>query len=168
VGTEIERKFLVKDTNFLMTYPHRAYNVAQYYIDDMNMRIRFVDHSEGSLKTYLTIKSNKSSLKREEIEFEIPFKSADDIIELKKREVWLINKTRHLVIYDTGIWEIDFFQRENEGLILAEIELNSEDQEIELPKWLGKEVTGIDRYYNANLAKFPYCDWDEDEKNGNK
>ena len=153
---EIERKFLVKTTDF----KEQAYaqnRIAQGYlssIPERTVRVRI----KGE-KGFLTIKgaSNESGLSRFEWEKEIPAEEAVALLKLCEKGV--IDKTRFEVKMGNHIFEIDEFYGENEGLIMAEIELKSETEPFEKPSWLGKEVTQDKRYYNSYLSKNPYKNW---------
>lgn len=155
MATEIERKFLVKgDFNQQVVSSQR---IVQGYIcshPDRTVRIRICGK-----KGYLTIKgsSDEKGLSRYEFEQEIPLSDAE--ILLKLCEPGVIDKIRHLIPIGSHIWEVDVFHGDNEGLILAEIELTSEEDSFELPEWLDIEVSGDRRYYNSMLAKYPYSQW---------
>ena len=97
-------------------------------------------------------------MSRHEFEFEIPVKKADDLLKLFCTRP-IIDKTRFLVKYGHHTWEIDEFYGENEGLLVAEIELKSESDEFDLPDWIGEEVTSDSRYLNINLIENPYKNW---------
>ena len=127
------------------------------------MRIRFITHSDGSRRAYMTMKHKKKGIIREEWEIEI---NAPDALlyceDIKNKKIGLgeILKTRHIIDDYHGIrWEIDVFHDSNEGLILAEIELPFEDFKFHKLGCLGKEVTNDKRYYNNYLAKHPYKEW---------
>ena len=131
--------------------------IAQGYLSSVpgrTVRVRI----KGN-KGYLTIKgaSNESGLSRFEWEKEIPLDEAIELLKLCEEGV--IDKTRFEVKIGNHIFEIDEFYGENEGLIMAEIELKSETESFEIPKWLGKEVTDDKRYYNSYLSKNPYKKW---------
>jgi adenylate cyclase len=153
---EIERKFLVTSEDF----KKEAFiqnRIAQGYLSSVperTVRVRI----KGD-KSYLTIKgaSNESGLSRFEWEKEIP---KDEAIELLKIcEKGVIDKTRFEVKIGNHVFEVDEFHAENQGLIVAEIELSSENETFERPKWLGKEVTNENKYYNSYLSKNPYKEW---------
>lgn len=154
---EIERKFLV-NSNAFKTEAFTQNRIAQGYLSSVpgrTVRVRI----KGN-KGYLTIKgaSNESGLSRFEWEKEIP---VDEAIELLKLcEKGIIDKTRFEVKIGNHIFEIDEFYGENEGLIMAEIELNSETETFEKPSWLGIEVTNDKRYYNSYLSQNPFMKWD--------
>ncbi len=108
-------------------------------------------------KGYLTIKGLTVGASRLEFEYEIPRPDADQLLDICEKP--LIEKTRYIVVEGEFVWEIDEFIGENEGLIVAEVELESEDQDFPRPAWVGKEVTGDPRYFNSNLIKNPYKMW---------
>lgn len=171
MSIEIERKFLVEDPTIIVTTPHSSYVIYQYYIDE-NMRIRVVSHSDGSTRAYMTIKHPLKDMMRKEWEFEIDVDLAEQYYgDLKYEKVGIgsIKKTRHIIndpdsCKEFSTWEIDVFHGDNEGLILAEIELQWEDGEFNIMKCLGREVTNDKRYYNSYLAKNPYTTWEEESK----
>lgn len=157
MAKEIERKFLVKGDYKKEVY--RSLGITQGYLcssPKCSARIRICDD-----RGILTIKgpSDARGLSRFEWEKEIPLSEARDLIPLCTSG--LIDKTRHLVHNTDGrhTWEIDEFHGDNEGLVVAEIELSSEDDPFDRPAWLGEEVTGLRRYYNASLSRHPYKEW---------
>jgi adenylate cyclase len=146
---EIERKFLVTGNGWRKR-ADRGKTIRQAYLattDDLSIRVRTI----GTTKAFLTIKSEESSLTRSEFEYAIPVKHAQRL--MKQRSGRLIVKRRHIVKIGKSRFEVDVFHRRLRGLVIAEIELPSEDAPFERPKWLGKEVTGKKRYYNAQLAR---------------
>lgn len=152
MSKEIERKFLVRGD--FKSQAFRSERITQGYLSSVperTVRVR-IKSNEG----FITIKglSNASGLTRYEWEKEIPVDEARELLQLS--EPGMIDKTRYLVQVGKHVIEVDEFLGENEGLILAEIELQSEDEPFERPEWLGKEVTGDPRYYNAMLSKKPY------------
>ena len=157
-GLEIERKFLVRNDN----YKRQAFSssrIRQGYIcsgHGRTVRVRLRDD-----RGYLTIKgpSDAAGLSRYEFEKEITFDEALHLMALC--EPGSIDKTRYLVKSGTHTFEVDEFYGENEGLVIAEVELNSEDEPFEKPDFIGEEVTGNRRYYNAHLVKHPFCTWPE-------
>lgn len=155
MAQEIERKFLVKGEFKSLAYSQS--HIVQGYISSAHgrtVRIRIRDE-----KGYLTIKgaSNASGTSRYEWEKEIPFSEAQELMKLC--EPGIIDKTRYLVKSGKHTFEVDEFYGENEGLILAEVELGSEDELFEKPSFIGEEVTGDVRYYNSNLMKHPFRNW---------
>lgn len=155
MGIEIERKFLVNNDNWRTLGIGKVYK--QGYIltaDNMTtIRVRIIGND-----AYLTIKSKTEGISRHEFEYSIPLKDAEIMLKtLCDRP--LIEKVRYTINLDNLIWEIDEFQGENEGLIIAEVELKSETEVINIPDWVGEEVSHDPRYYNVNLAKTPYLKW---------
>lgn len=152
MSKEIERKFLVRGD--FKSQAFRSERIIQGYLSSVperTVRVR-IKGNEG----FITIKglSNASGLTRYEWEKEIPVDEARELLQLS--EPGMIDKTRYLVQVGKHVFEVDEFYGDNEGLILAEIELQSEDEPFEIPEWLGKEVTGDPQYYNATLSKKPY------------
>jgi adenylate cyclase len=153
---EIERKFLVTSSQFI-TDAFRSSRIVQGYLSSnpaRTVRIRI----KGD-KGYLTIKGvgNESGLSRFEWETEIPVTDAERLLILC--ETGIIDKIRHEVKFKNHIIEVDVFAGANEGLTIAEIELESEKETVEKPAWLGLEVTNDEKYYNAYLSKNPFQQW---------
>jgi len=149
MGKEIERKFLVKGEFRHLAV--REIKVIQTYLsidDEKIIRLRIADD-----KAFLTVKgrAQEYSITRSEWDIPIPVSYADEMMKLCLPGK--IVKTRYLVPNGMHIVEVDVFHDKNEGLIIAEIELQSENEEFEKPSWLGEEVTGRPEYYNANLIK---------------
>jgi len=152
---EIERKFLVSG-NF-KSHAVKSFRIVQGYLSsapERAVRVRIRND-----KGFLTIKGigNESGLTRFEWEQEIDVEDAKRL--LKMCEPGIINKTRYLVPSGNHTFEVDEFHGENQGLIIAEVELHFESELIEKPEWLGDEVTGEIKYYNAILMKNPYKSW---------
>jgi adenylate cyclase len=105
----------------------------------------------------LTLKSRSSKLRRREFEYAIPASDAAELISFRRGHI--VEKVRYIVLYGNLNWEVDVFSGENLGLVTAEIELLDENHQIELPPWIGSEVTGQDQYYNGTLAQHPYGSW---------
>jgi len=152
---EIERKFLVKDGFKQFAFTHTR--ITQGYLSSVPERIVRV-RINGD-RGFLTVKgvSNLSGMSRFEWEKEILVDEALELLALC--EPGIIDKTRYLVQVGKFTFEVDEFYGENEGLVMAEIELSSEEELFEIPLWLGKEVTGDRRYYNSRLAKNPFSKW---------
>ncbi|NDV95615.1 CYTH domain-containing protein [Dysgonomonas sp. 521] len=155
MALEIERKFLVNGD--FKQYASAYEEVVQGYLSSVTgrtVRVRI----KGD-KAYITIKgkSNESGVTRFEWEKEISITDAREL--LKLCEPGMIDKVRYYIRSGRHTFEVDEFHGENEGLIIAEIELSSEDEQFEKPNWLGKEVTGDRRYYNSSLVKLPYTKW---------
>lgn len=153
MADEIERKFLVRGEAWREA-ADRGCLIEQAYLaltDAVSIRIRIRD----TVAATLTIKSRAAALRRQEFEFVIPVDQAAELIMLRTGS--LIEKMRYKVPCGDLVWEIDVFEGTNAGLVIAEIELEREDQAFELPAWLGEEITGIARYYNASLAGCPFA-----------
>jgi adenylate cyclase len=153
---EIERKFLVTNHNFI-TESKENFRIVQGYLNsnpDRTVRVRI----KGD-KGFLTIKGkgNESGMSRFEWEKEIAISEAEALLQLCEKGV--IDKIRYNVTYENHLFEVDVFFGENEGLIVAEIELQSENESFEKPNWLGEEVTSDERYYNAYLNNNPFKSW---------
>jgi len=152
---EIERKFLLASENWRDEVV-RSSRIRQGYlgkIDKASVRIRV----QGE-KANINVKSATLGMSRAEYEYEIPLNEAQEMLDqLCARPQ--VDKTRYIVEKGNHIWEIDEFYGENEGLIVAEVELGSEDEVYEKPEWLGAEVTEDPRYYNVNLRAHPFKDW---------
>ena len=156
MALEIERKFLVKDDRY-KSMAYSASRIAQGYICSARgrtVRVRIRDE-----KGYLTIKgpSDSQGLGRYEWEKEIPIQEAQELMRLC--EPGMIDKTRYLVKSGKHVFEVDEFYGENEGLTIAEVELESVDESYEKPDFIGEEVTGDVRYYNSFLMKNPFTRW---------
>ncbi|KOP37007.1 CYTH domain-containing protein [Flavobacterium sp. WLB] len=153
---EIERKFLVKSDDF-KEQAFAKNQIAQGYLSSIaerTVRVRI----KGD-KAFLTIKGigHQGGMSRFEWENQIPLDEAAEL--LKLCEKGKIEKTRYEIKFGKHIYEVDEFYGENEGLTMAEIELQSEDESFEKPDWLGEEVTNDERYYNAYLSKNPFKNW---------
>lgn len=154
MAREIERKFLVKGT----AWKRGAEGVRfrQGYLSSVKERTVRV-RTEGP-RAVLTIKGLTRGIERQEYEYSIPLADANQMLDtLCERP--LIDKVRYMRTVGPHLWEIDEFHGENEGLIVAEIELSSSHEPFEHPAWLGREVSGDPRYYNANLIHHPYRTW---------
>jgi len=155
---EIERKFLVKSDAFLASAASK-YTIIQGYISSNPLRaVRIRTKGDNG---FITIKgmSNASGMSRFEWEKEITVAEATDLLQLCEKGA--IEKTRYEVVYEKHTFEIDVFEGENAGLIIAEIELHAEDETFEKPEWLGQEVTNDERYYNTYLSQHPFMSWSE-------
>ncbi len=155
MGNEIERKFLLKGEAWrALGHP---VHYRQGYLN--RSKERTVRVRRAGEKGYLTIKGISKGMTRMEYEYVIPKEDADALLH-DLAEKPLIEKDRYRIEYKGLTWEIDEFFGENQGLILAEVELESEDQKIQLPDWIGKEVTQDPKYYNSNLVNHPYSKWE--------
>lgn len=154
MAQEIERKFLVNMDK--VDLPEQGLTICQGYIqtaDNTTVRIRIMGE-----KAFLTLKGETQGLSRSEFEYEIPVTDARQMLdEFCKGPV--VDKTRYLITHKTHLWELDIFTGDNEGLVIAEVELDSEDERPELPDWITEEVTGDKRYYNSNLLTHPFKNW---------
>lgn len=153
---EIERKFLVKSMHFADMATSKT-RIVQGFLNthpERTVRIR-IKGEQG----FITVKgkSNNSGTSRFEWENEIGFKDAQKMLELCEKGI--MDKTRFLVPYKEHIFEVDVFNGSNKGLIIAEIELTTEDEIFDKPSWLGDEVTGDIKYYNSQLSKQPFNSW---------
>ncbi len=155
MGTEIERKFLVKG-EYRTVAQSKSHIVQGYLHAGGNNSVRIRKRDE---KGYITIKgpSLDGGLSRYEWEKEISAADADDLMKLC--EPGIIDKYRYLVPFEGHIFEVDEFHGDNEGLVVAEVEMKSPDEDVILPPFIGKEVTGDKRYYNAQLRKHPFTKW---------
>lgn len=155
MATEIERKFLLKNDNWKLLVS-KSIEIKQGYLNsnsNRTVRVRITNE-----KAYLTIKSKSENISRAEFEYEIPKSEALELIDLCEKPI--ISKTRNIVNNNNHTWEIDEFDGDNKGLILAEIELESENQQFLKPDWIGKEVSSDNKYYNSNLIKNPFKNWE--------
>ncbi len=175
MGKEIERKFLIKSDTFRQlaksTYYRQGYIPT---VNGMTVRIRIAGE-----RAFTTFKDHAVGLTRHEFEYEIPVADAQQMLSLMCAQPQ-IEKNRYVIPIESckdtsgnpctatradgtiveGLhWEVDEFHGDNEGLIVAELEVPSEDVHFTLPAWIGEEVTGDHRYYNSQLCKVPYCKW---------
>jgi adenylate cyclase len=156
MATEIERKFLVQEVPwrkgsgipFIQGYLNRD--------KERTVRVRIARD-----KAFLTIKGLTQGASRVEFEYEIPVSDAQQLLKLSDGPI--IQKNRYVIVHEGSTWEVDEFLGDNAGLVLAEIELKSEDQPFNRPPWLGAEVTHDRRYYNSSLASHPYRKWPQAE-----
>ncbi|MDW3191362.1 MAG: CYTH domain-containing protein [Cytophagales bacterium] len=154
MALEIERKFLVKNDKW-KSNTTRTHAMKQGYLNshpERTVRVRIYD-GQG----ILTIKGKSENLTRKEYEYDIPDYEAVSLLELCEKP--LIEKTRHLCQYHGHVWEVDVFEGDNKGLVLAEIELTREDEDFSIPEWAGEEVSTDPRYFNSALIKEPFSKW---------
>jgi CYTH domain-containing protein len=156
MGTEIERKFLVHgddwrngSTGVLCRQGYLLSNI------ECTIRVRVIGE-----QGYLTVKGKTSGITRPEYEYAIPAADAEAILDTMCARL-LVEKLRYTIPHAGATWEIDEFLNENKGLIVAEVELESAEQSIEMPPWIGQEISYDPRYLNVNLAKQPYTFWNE-------
>jgi len=158
MAQEIEHKFLLANNGWREHVSHSVI-YKQGYLSSQptsSIRVRISDK-----QAWLNIKSATIGTQRSEYEYEIPLSDAHEILDLLCLKP-VIEKTRHFVTHEKHLWEIDEFDGENAGLIVAEIELDALDEIFAKPDWVGAEVTQDVRYYNNNLAKNPYSAWRDD------
>lgn len=156
---EIERKFLVKSEAFKTESLSKIKIIQGFLNTDPDRTVRIRVYGESG---YITVKgrSNKEGTTRFEWEDELNVQDARKLLELC--EPGVIEKMRYSIPFNGHIFEVDVFQKENDGLIIAEVELSSEDESFAKPSWLGSEVTGDIRYYNSQLSKQPYNTWKDE------
>jgi adenylate cyclase len=157
VQQEIERKFLVANDGW-RALADGGRRIRQAYLAETDravLRVRIENAARGTF----TIKSADPGLSRQEFEYVIPPADAEALAELRQGSV--LEKTRFRVPHAGRTWEVDVYSGDNAGLSIAEIELESEDAVVDLPPWVGPEVTGEARYYAARLARYPFRSWSE-------
>ena len=153
MAIEIERKFLVADVDAALAGAISSSEIAQGYLSadpEATVRVRL----RGD-RGFLTVKSKNRGIERSEWEYEIPADDARGMLRLSRTPV--ISKVRHLVPYGGLTWEVDVFSNP-QGLVLAEVELPTADYDVELPHWLGREVSADPAYFNSNLANRKFSD----------
>ena len=154
MSVEIERKFLLKSDNWRILGEAKFYQQGYLLIEkSKTIRVRTIDN-----KGFLTIKGASVGICRNEYEYEIPIDDAKMILEMQCEKP-LIEKFRTKIELLDLVWEVDEFVGENNGLVIAEVELKNENQKIDLPDWVGKEVTGNHCYNNSYLVKHPFSKW---------
>lgn len=155
MATEIERKFLLKDSSWKNLADEGTHYSQGYLVgsDTASVRVRI----QGE-RAFLNIKSATIDITRQEFEYEIPLVEATEMLDTLCKKP-LIDKIRYVLKNENHVWEIDVFSGDNEGLIVAEIELSDKNESFEKPDWLGEEVSDDARYYNVCLVKHPFKDW---------
>lgn len=154
MAVEIERKFLTRGVDFLAN--QEGERLTQGYLShDPRATVRLRVQGDHA---WLTIKGKSHGASRSEFEYPIPTADAHAMLDEMCPE-GVIDKTRYRVRVGEHVWEVDEFHGDNQGLVVAEVELDSEDQPFERPPWLGEEVTGDPRYYNSALSRTPYGQW---------
>lgn len=157
MAVEIEKRYLVnkeKIKDILGKYSSE--NISQGYFLESDSEFKTVRVRTKGDKAFLTLKAGEEVFKRKEFEYKIPFEDAIDILNLSTNK---IQKERFEVNYENNIWEIDVFTGDNDGLIIAEIELNDENQVFAIPDWITEDITEDTRYLNVNLSKKPFKQW---------
>lgn len=153
MGTEIERKFLVSDPSVVEGVSGTV--LRQGYLSrvaERTVRVR-----RAGDQAFVTVKGRNTGATRAEWEWEIPLEDAEGMLALCDGPI--VDKTRHLIEFGDRTWEVDVFAGANAGLVMAEIEIESEDAEVALPPWVGREVTDDPRYYNSALSVSPVSTW---------
>lgn len=154
MAIETERKFLLQGDGWRKLATGVVYRQG-YIASSPNCTVRVrVAGDRG----YLTLKGPSEGISRAEYEYDIPLTDATELLDTLCQRP-LIEKTRYRVPWQDVVWEIDEFAGENQGLIVAEVELTNAQQVLELPDWIGEEVSGDPRYFNSNLAKVPFSRW---------
>lgn len=157
MNVEIERKFLVhKNLWKEIGKPEGVFIQQAYLLKEVEKNVRIRLKGEQG---FLTIKGKTENLSRPEFEYEIPVEDAKKMIELFGKDI--IEKIRYHITFEQYLWEVDVFFGNNLGLIVAEIELESEDSIFPKPDWIAKEVSHDSRYFNSNLSKHPYQAWEK-------
>lgn len=153
MGVEIERKFLVKSDQWRNLAQGELYRQGYIPTLESTVRIRVIRD-----RGFLTIKGKTQGISRAEFEYEIPIEDATQMLDQLCKPP-LIEKYRHKIELNGLVWEVDEFLGANRGLTIAEVELKSANHAIELPEWIGEDVSHDPRYYNSNLAQHPYTTW---------
>jgi len=154
MAREIERKFLVENNSWKIG--RQGLSCRQGYLvteEEITVRVRILGE-----EAFLTVKGKTEGMARDEFEYRIPLKDAEAMLRGMSR-CWIVEKIRYHIEVEGFIWDVDEFLGENSGLVLAEVELEDESQVPIFPDWLGQEVTGDVRYYNAFLAGKPFSRW---------
>jgi len=155
MGNEIERKFLVDHEKWRRVKKGKGTHYRQGYLindEKRTFRVRVTD-KHG----YITLKGSTSGISRKEYEYKIPVEDGIELLDAFAESE--VRKIRYKVKFAGNLWEVDEFSGDNEGLIMAEIELEHEDEEFDKPDWLAREVSDDDRYYNSNLSVHPFKKW---------
>lgn len=153
MAKEIERKYLLKETEFLRDL--KGEHIIQAYLSsdpNATVRLRIVDTI-----AFITVKGKTTGISRSEYEYRIPLGDAKEMLALCQSG--MIEKQRYRIAYADHIWEVDVFAGNNNGLCVAEVELRHEKDEPQLPPWIGQEVSGDPRFYNSSLAQKPFYMW---------
>ena len=147
MALEIERKFLVDAEKLSELHLTGGEKISQGYLStdiEKIVRVR-IEKNRG----FLAVKTKNIGIVRREFEYEIPLADAEELLKLCGKNV--LNKIRYKIEFENHIWEVDIFEGRHAGLILAEVEINSADELVKIPSWVGEEVSGDSRYYNVNL-----------------
>lgn len=155
MALEIERKYLVINEKWRDSVIKESIMKQGYLANAPNASVRV---RVSGTEARLTIKGRSEGISRSEYEYPIPLRDAEEIL-LNHVSGAVIEKVRYQVRCGDHVWDLDVFAGANRGLIMAEVELDSEDERFRMPEWAGDEVSSDSRYYNVNLATHPYCDW---------
>jgi len=155
MATEIERKFLVVNDQWREHVLSESRLKQGYLANQINASIRV---RTGNGKAHLNIKSSTIGVSRSEFEYEVPMEDAEAMLREVAQQPF-IDKTRYKVRCGGHVWDLDVFEGENQGLVVAEVELAHEDEHFEMPPWAGDEVSGDAKYYNVHLVALPYSRW---------
>ncbi|MGD8429408.1 MAG: CYTH domain-containing protein [Ectothiorhodospiraceae bacterium] len=162
MGTEVERKFLVTDPSWRESADDGVRYRQGYLIGASACSVRV--RTAGN-RAWLNIKSATVGVQRQEFEYAIPQDEAEVMLEtLCERP--LVEKVRYHVPVGGHVWEVDCFEGDNAGLVVAEVELTYPDEAFDMPEWAGAEVSHLPRYYNVCLVRHPYSEWSDDERAG--
>jgi adenylate cyclase len=156
---EIERKYLVTKDWKEIAEGCESMRIRQGYLcrdNNCTVRIRIANN-----RGILTIKGKSKTLARPEYEYDVELVEAEELMQMTSGSI--IEKIRYFVPSNGKTWELDVFSGDNEGLVVAELELHEEDEHIDMPDWVGEEVTEDGRYGNASLSRYPFKDWDADK-----
>jgi len=151
---EIERKFLINDS--LLPRLKGGVRISQGYIDTVSKTVVRARVKNDS--AFLTLKGETKGMTCSEFEYEIPIKDAKEIIS-ELCHGGTVDKTRYEINHKSHLWEVDVFHGDNQGLVIAEVELSSESERVALPDWIVEEVTGQVKYFNSSLLKTPFSKW---------
>ncbi len=147
MALEIERKFLIDAEKLSELHLTGGEKISQGYLSteiEKTVRVRIKKNCG-----FLAVKTKNIGIVRREFEYEIPLADAEELLKLCGKNV--LNKIRYKIEFENHIWEVDIFEGRHAGLILAEVEINSADELVKIPSWVGEEVSGDSRYYNVNL-----------------
>lgn len=152
---EVERKFLIRDDGWRAAADDGIVIRQGYLTNEQGLSVRVRQKGD---KGYLTIKAGRDARSRYEYEYEIPLADAQELLS-RHAQGGTLDKRRHHVRHGGHVWEIDVFAGQNQGLLIAEVELKSADENVDIPAWAGPEVTGDPRFFNAYLVRRPFKSW---------
>ncbi len=155
MAIEIERKFLLRNNDWQALEHTSAYYQQAYFCNTAKVSVRI---RMSNAKAWVSFKSTTLEISRFEYEYEVPLNEAKQMMD-EFSEGSIISKTRYFVPVESHIWEIDVFEGDNQGLVVAEIELQHTDEDFFKPAWIGEEVSKDMRYFNSNLVTYPFKDW---------